>query len=137
MNETEPQAPMQASWIMPGGFHAFEYEWALPAAFEFHRRIGRARIAARIRELNALCKQELAKMPKIRLYTPRSAELSAGIVCFDVEGMKAAEVVRRLHEKRVLASTSPYRDSCARVAPSLMNTPAEIETALRHIRALG
>jgi selenocysteine lyase/cysteine desulfurase len=27
-------------------------------------------------------------MPHIQLYTPRDENLSAGIVCFDVEGMK-------------------------------------------------
>ncbi|MGH8553930.1 MAG: hypothetical protein ACRERS_11605, partial [Methylococcales bacterium] len=41
-----------------------------------------------------------------------------------------------LRSKGVIASTSPYKNSYARLAPSLLNTPEEIETTLRHIRAI-
>lgn len=136
MSGTPLTAPMRASWMTQGGFHAFEYEWALPAAFEFHKQIGRSRIAARIHSLNDQCKEGLAKMRNVKLHTPRSTMLSAGLVCFEVEGMKNADVVKRLHEKNVIASTSPYREAYARLAPSLLNSPEEIETTLGHIRAL-
>lgn len=137
MSETEMKAPMRAGLINQGGFHAFEYEWALPSAFEFHKQIGRARVAERIHALNDQCKEGLAKMKHVRLYTPRGSGLSSGLICFDVEGMKPEQVVKRLLEKRVLASVSPYKISYARLAPSLVNSPAEIETTLRYIRALA
>jgi selenocysteine lyase/cysteine desulfurase len=137
LTNTELKAPMQAAWISQGGFHAFEYEWALPAAFDFHKQIGRARIAERIHQLNDQCKEGLAQMRHVKLYTPRGNKLSSGLICFDVEGMKSEEVVKRLLEKRVIASTAPYKNSYARLAPSLLNTPEEIETTLRHIRALA
>jgi isopenicillin-N epimerase len=137
MSGAELKAPMQASWISQGGFHAFEHEWALPAAFEFHKQIGRARIAERIHSLNDQMKEGLAKIPTVKLYTPRGNNLSAGLVCFDVEGMKSEEVVKRLLEKRIVASTAPYKVSYARLAPSLLNTPEEIEMTLRQIRALA
>ena len=129
-------APMRASWMTQGGFHAFEYEWALPAAFEFHKQIGRGRVAARIHSLNEQCREGLAKLRNVKLYTPRSSKLSAGLVCFEVEGIKNADVVMRLHAKGVIASTSPYREAYVRLAPSLLNTPEEIETTLGHIRGL-
>lgn len=136
---TGQKAPsgMQASWVIPGGFHAFEYPWALPAAFEFHKRIGRANVANRIHALNDQCKEALAAMRHVRLRTPRGSKLSAGLVCFEVDGMKSADVVRRLHEKNIIASTAPYREGYARLAPSLLNTPEEIEITLREIRAMG
>jgi len=137
MTDTELKAPMRAAWISQGGFHAFEYEWALPAAFDFHKQIGRKRIAERIHRLNNQCKEGLAKMPHVKLYTPRGNELSSGLICFDVKGMKSEEVVKRLLEKRIIASTAPYKVSYARLAPSLLNTTEEIETTLRHIRALA
>lgn len=136
MMDTTFTAATKASWITQGGFHAFEYEWALPTAFAFHKQIGRARIAERIHSLNDQCKEGLAAMPHIKLYTPKGNKLSAGLVCFDVKGMKAGDVVHKLLEKGVIASTSPYKNSCARLAPSLLNTPEEIETTLRHIKAL-
>jgi selenocysteine lyase/cysteine desulfurase len=137
LTNTELKAPMRAAWIGQGGFHAFEYEWALPAAFDFHRRIGRARIAERIHQLNDQCKEGLAQMRHVKLYTPRGRRLSSGLICFDVDRMKSEAVVKRLLEKRIIASTAPYKNSYARIAPSLLNTPEEIETTLRHIRALA
>lgn len=137
MMDTKFSASTQASWITQGGFHAFEYEWALPAAFGFHKHIGRARIAERIHGLNDQCKEGLAAMPHIKLYTPRGNKLSSGLVCFDVKGMKASDVVHKLLEKGVIASTSPYKNSYARLAPSLLNTSEEIETTLKQIRAMA
>jgi selenocysteine lyase/cysteine desulfurase len=75
-------------------------------------------------------------MRRVKLHTLRSDKLSAGIVCFDIEGMKPEEVVERLLARRVIASTAPYAHSCVRLAPSLLNSPEEIETTLREIRAL-
>ncbi len=137
MSDTKLNAATQVSRVTQGGFHAFEYEWALPAAFEFHKQIGRARIAERIHSLNDQCKEGLAAMKHVRLYTPRGNKLSSGLIAFEIEGMKSADVVKRLHEKHIIASLAPYRESYARLAPSLLNTPEEVETTLRHIRALA
>ncbi len=133
----EVKAPMQAAWISPGGFHVFEYEWALPSAFDFHKRIGRTRIAERIHALNDQMKEGLAKIKHVKLHTPRGNKLSSGLICFEVEKMKSEEVVKRLLEKRIVASVAPYKTSYARLAPSLLNTPEEIETTLRQIQTLG
>ena len=59
------------------------------------------------------------------------------MVCFDVKGTRPEEVVKRLLAKRIVASTTPYRVSYARVACSVVNTPQEVETVLRAIRELA
>jgi selenocysteine lyase/cysteine desulfurase len=82
-------------------------------------------------------KEGLTRMPHIQLYTPRDENLSAGIVCFDVKGMKPEQVVKRLLDQRIVASTTPYRVSYARVACSVVNTPQDVDTVLRAIRQLG
>lgn len=46
--------------------------------------------------------------------------------------IKPSLVVEKLKAKRIIASTSPYRISYARIAPSLLNTPEEIDTTLGH-----
>ena len=38
MNARDP-GPTRAAWVSPGGFHAYEHLWALPAAFAFHGQI--------------------------------------------------------------------------------------------------
>jgi selenocysteine lyase/cysteine desulfurase len=136
MAGAEP-GPTQAAWMSPGGFHAYEHMWALPAAFAFHRQVGRARIAARIQELNTRIKDGLAGMPRVRLHTPRDARLSAGLVAFEVDGLTPEAVVARLGARRIVASASPYRPSCARLAGSILNTPEEVEAAVRAVRELA
>ena len=136
MDGNDP-GPTRAPWISPGGFHAYEHTWALPAAFAFHRQIGRARIARRIRELNTGIKDGLAATRGVRLHTPRDPRLSAGLVAFQVEGWSPEALVERLAAKRIVASTSPYRPSYARLAGSLLNTPGEVEAAVRAVRDLG
>ena len=121
----------------PGGFHSFEHRWALGEAFQFHLNIGKPRVQERIHSLNTMAKEALATMPHVRLYTPMSPDLSAGIICFDVDGHAPMEVVAHLREHGIVASTSPYRVSYARIAPSLLNTESEVEQTAEAIAALG
>ncbi len=125
-----------AAQMTPGGFHSFEHRWALGEAFDFHRDIGPARVAARIHELNRQCKEGLAAMKHVKLHTPRTDDASAGIVTFEVAGMTPEVVVQKLEASRIVASTTPYATSYARLAPGLLNSPAEVDTVLRKIREL-
>jgi selenocysteine lyase/cysteine desulfurase len=135
-HEPYKQEPLTA-WMTPGGFHDFEHHWALAEAFRFHLRIGKAQVAARIHELNRQCKEGLAKLPHVRLQTPMSDNLSAGMVCFEIEGLTPMQAVERLKERGIVASTTPpYKYEYARVAPSLWNTPEEVDATLRAIRSL-
>ena len=131
-----PAGPTLATWVTPGGFKAFEHVWALPAAFAFHRQLGRARVAERIHQLNTQCKDGLAAMKHVRLHTPRTPQLSSGIVCFEVDAMTPQAAVARLLERRVVASASPYAKSYVRLAPSLVNSPADVDAALAAVQSL-
>lgn len=135
--DAAPSSPTTADRMSPGGFHAYEHQWAAAAAFRMHRQMGRARVAARIRELNNQCKAGLAANRKVRLHTPMAPELSAGLVSFEVEGLAPADVVRQLAARRIVASTSPYAVTYARLAPSLVNTAEEVERAVRAVREIS
>jgi isopenicillin-N epimerase len=135
--DRQPLPPTRASFVAPGGFVAYEHQFAVVDAVAFHRSIGRARIAARIHELNAQFRQGLAKVAGVRLHTPLEGKLAAGIVCFEVDGLTPHEVVERLRAKKILATTSPYKVSYARVAAGIMTRPTEVETALAAIRSLA
>jgi len=129
--------PTQAAFVSPGGFLAYEHLLAVPAAVELHRAIGRDRIAARVRDLNAAFREGAAAIKGVTLHTPRDPALSGGISCFEVAGLKADEVERRLAEKKIRTSSSPYKVSYARVAAGIMNFPEEIDRVLREIRAMA
>jgi selenocysteine lyase/cysteine desulfurase len=136
-SDLEPFGPTTASRMTPGGYKAFEHLWALTQAFEFHQGIGKARVAERTRQLAAHLKEGLAGISQVTLQTPRSNELSAGIVSFDLEGLSAAAVVHRLRERRITASVAPYSVPHVRLTPCIQNTPAEIDVVLQEIRALA
>jgi isopenicillin-N epimerase len=121
----------------PGGYHSFEHRWALAQGFAFQRWIGKGRVEARTHALNTRFKNGLAAMSHVRLYTPRAERLSAGIVCFDVRGLTPPEVVARLRARRIIATVTPYVPSYARVSPSILNTPGDVDRALAAIRSLG
>lgn len=137
LRDDEPPARMTAKTMTPGGFKTFEHQWAMAEAFRFHLGLGKAKIAARTHELNRQLKEGLAGMSHVKLFTPRTEELSSGIVCFDVNGMSPREVVARLKDRNIIATTTPYAQSHARVSPSIRNSPQEIEATLRAIRELA
>ena len=135
-DQRPPNAPKSIAWISPGGFKAYEHQWAMPEAFEFHQSIGRKRIADRIAALNTQCKAGLAKIPKVKVLTPMDPALSAGLIAFEVEGQSASDTMHKLYAHKVVASTSPYKISKARLAPSLVNDEREVEAALKAVRAI-
>lgn len=139
MWRTEPPDRMpRAALMTPGGFHSFEHRWALSAAFDMHRQIGKAKVAARVRDLNTRCKEGLAKLPRVRLKTPMSSELSAGIICFEVDGVAPEQIVAKLAGKRIIASVTPafYTPAYARLAPSLLTLEADVDAAIAAVAAI-
>ncbi len=137
LGEISREQVVPGDLMTPGGFHSFEHRWALGEAFRFHLQLGKARVQARIHALNTLAKEAMAAMPHIRVHTPRSEELSAGIICFEAAGRSGEEVLARLREHGIVASTSPYRVSYPRLAPSLLNNEAEVERAMEALRSLA
>ena len=123
--------------MTPGGYHSFEHRWALGEAFRFHLAIGKQRVADRTRAQATQLKEGLRPMRHVRLATPMSEELSAGIVCFEVEGYGPGEVVGRLADAKVMASVTPYDNPLVRLGPSIVTTPAQVDQALRAVRALA
>lgn len=133
----EPKTPATAARVSPGGFHAFEHQWATAAAFAMHRAMDRERVAARIAAMNTQLKDGLGSIAKVKVHTPRDPALSAGLVAFEIDGVAPGEIVKALLARKIIASTSPYAVSYARLAPSLVNTPAEVDEALRAVRAIA
>jgi len=76
-------------------------------------------------------------MGHVKLHTPMTSSLSAGLVVFDVAGLRPAEVVARLARRGISATTTPYDPSHPRLTPGILNTPEEIDQVLQAIRALG
>src|SRR6185503_16925098 len=96
-----------------------------------------ARVAARIHALNAQLKDGLAAMKNVTLRTPRSETLSAGIVCFEVAGVDPIAIAQRLRADGIVASITPYKTLYARLAPSLLTSPEDVERTLAAVRRIA
>jgi selenocysteine lyase/cysteine desulfurase len=137
MRVTAPQAIPVAEQMTPGGFHAFEHRWAVNEAFNFHQAIGKERVQARVQSLNRQLKEALSQMSNVILYTPLDESLSAGITCFDVGGLHATAVVDRLEQKQIVASITPYAQIYGRLAPSIINSPEEVDQVIEAVAELA
>jgi selenocysteine lyase/cysteine desulfurase len=136
LSGTTPSGTPDGARLTPGGFHSFEHRWALPEAFRFHESIGRNRIEGRVRSLVRRLQAGLSDVDGVRLRTPSSSAVSAGLVCFEVTGHDPASVVQRLATRRIVASVTPYAQRYVRLGPGIVNTPADIDAAVRAIAAL-
>ena len=123
---TDPPGPA----MTPGGFQAYEHRWALPAAFAFYERIGKARVTSRIHALATRLKAGLADVPGVRLVTPRDADLSAGIVCADIAGVDPGRAVQALAADRISASVTPYAERHVRFGCGLAVDEEDVDAAV-------
>ncbi len=123
--------------MTPGGFKPYEHRWAMAPAFEFLRAIGKDRIQERTHAMARQAKEGLAGMSGVELVTPVDERLSSGLVCFDVEGWSAESAVDALRDRGIVATAAPYAVSHVRLAPSIRNTPEEVDEALRAVHEIA
>jgi selenocysteine lyase/cysteine desulfurase len=132
----DPAGP-GAALFEPGGFHAYEHRWALAEAFRFHLGLGKRAVADRTRALATRLKDGLVGIPAVRLVTPRDQELSAGIVCLEVDGRGPGELAADLRRQGILASGTPYAESYLRLGPSIVTSEEDVDAAVAAVRGLA
>src|SRR5690606_21578648 len=105
-------------------------------AFEFMSTIGRARVVERTVEQASQLKAGLAAMDGLTLVTPQDPEVSAGIVCVDVDWTLPANAVQDLRTRGVVTSATPYRTSYLRFGPSIATSPEQVDEALAALQEI-
>ena len=126
----------------PGGVQTYEHRWALEVAFEFLLELGKPEIERHVHGLCSEMKLELSQLPGVMLVTPQAEALSSGIICFDIEGMAAADAVNALAEEGIIttmsSSNAGYETDVrhVRLSLSIFNTRAEVARCLDVVRTL-
>ncbi|MGD2295389.1 MAG: aminotransferase class V-fold PLP-dependent enzyme [Candidatus Aminicenantes bacterium] len=72
---------------------------ALGEAVDFQNAIGKQRIEKRIKALAGYLKQELKKIPGVKLHTSEDPYISGGLTAFSIEGVDHRKVVDYVREK--------------------------------------
>ena len=70
------------------------------------------------------------------LHTPRSTDLSAGVVTCEIAGVAPRAAVGRLTELKVSASVTPYATPYLRFGTSFLVSEADVHRALSAVRQL-
>ncbi len=121
----------------------FAAHMAIPAAIEFHNKIGTATKEARLRYLRNLWVDPVRKMKGLRILTPDDPKMVAGLTSFRLDGVVTTKandgLMKHLAEKfgiLTVRRTGPDAGDCIRVTPSIYNSPTDVKrlvTALNSI----
>lgn len=135
-DENEPATSIESR--VHTGTTNFAAYLTVPAALEFHRMVGPARKAARLRYLRDRWVSAVRGTPGIDVLTPDDPGMVAAISSFRLHGRSGrAEnqaVVRELLERHGLFTvwrTGVAKGDCVRVTPALYNVPDDAERLAR------
>ena len=109
---------------------------AVGTAVDFHRVLGFPNVQARTTELAQMLKDGLAKIDRMQLITPMEAERSGGVVISRVKGFdreKMGAFTKDLYERHGIGGAAT---GGLRLCPHVYNTPADVEAAIRGVKAL-
>lgn len=121
------------------GTHPAANHNAIAVALAFHRGIGAARKAARLRFLrDRWAKRLLAASPRVRVLTPLNDTDACGIGLVAIEGKDTAKLQAELWEKHRIMTTPILHAEFngLRVTPSVYTMPAEVDVFAETIESL-
>jgi selenocysteine lyase/cysteine desulfurase len=130
----------RAAKLDPSGQRSDAVLFALDEALNFNNRIGKSRIERRIKALAARLKQELAKIPGVKVHTSADPYLSAGLTAFSTGGFEAEKIVNYLREKyNLVVRTMGSREAGTygvRVSTPIYVSTKEVDMVVEGVRTL-
>jgi len=115
--------------------------FALDEALNFHNAIGQPRIERRIKALAAFLKQELRKVPGVKIHTPDDPYLSGGLTAFSLEGVDPEKIVNYVREEyNLVVRTIGNKDAgtlAVRVSTPMYVTRKDIENLVKGVQTIA
>ncbi|MFI0978196.1 aminotransferase class V-fold PLP-dependent enzyme [Streptomyces sp. NPDC021093] len=133
----DQNSPTGPADIAPGAYFAFEHTFSVPAAVDFHQKLGRRPVQERIHGLSTQVKEGLADIPGVTVHTPLNPAMSSGMTCFEIDGIAHQEVIDQLKARRIRASVAAYRVHYPRIGTGIVNSPEEVDHTLAAIRDIA
>jgi len=130
----------RAAKLDPSGQRSDAMLFALDEALNFNNRIGKSRIERRIKGLSSRLKQELAKVPGVKVHTSMDPYLSAGLTAFSAAGIELERLVDYLREKyNLVVRTIGSREAGTygvRVSTPVYVSTKEVDLVVEGVRTL-
>ena len=109
---------------------------AVGKTVEFLETIGNERIEARVRQLAAALKTRIGEhFPQAEFRTPRSAELSGGVVIFTLPDVDFRAAFASLYEEHHIGCA--VMGGNLRLCPHIYNTMDEVERVVEVVKGLA
>ena len=115
----------------------------VPAALDFHERIGPANKAARLRYLRDRWVSAVRGIPGVEILTPDDPDLVAGITSFRLNGtssdhnQRLVETLRDRYGVFTARRAGIARGDCVRVTPAIYNGVADVDRLTAAIKELA
>ncbi len=107
-------------------------------AIDFQNAIGRANIAARVRELATRFRAGLKDVPGVKLGTSMTPELNGGLTTFHIPGVPKETITKVLMEReRIHIPVSRLNANACRLSTHVYNTASEVDRAIDVIRSIA
>jgi selenocysteine lyase/cysteine desulfurase len=109
---------------------------AVEDALAFHATMGGKAKEARLRWLARRWMDQVRDLPGVRVFTPRDPRLHCALGAFGIDGVPAAEIVRRLMvDHRIFTVVRKFGGTeIVRVTPHLYNGPEDLDALAAAIR---
>jgi isopenicillin-N epimerase len=133
------ESQSRAAKLDPSGQRSDAMLFALDEALNFNNRIGKTRIERRIKVLAARLKQELAKVPGVKINTPVDPYLSAGLTAFSIGGQepKLVDYLREKYNLVVRTTGNPQAGTYGvRVSTPIYVSTKEVDMVVEGVRTL-
>jgi selenocysteine lyase/cysteine desulfurase len=109
----------------------------LEAALDFTNEIGQDRILARVKFLGNYLRDELRKLPKVKMFSPSDENMCGGITVYNVDGWTGAKLQDLMWNRDKLRPRASSDIHGLRHSTHIYNSVAEIDRCLRIIREIA
>lgn len=109
----------------------------LEAALDFHFDIGPQRVYDRIKFLGNYLREGLRKMPKVKIFSPATEAMCAGITVYNVQGVTGAQLQDAFWNEARMRPRSQGDEFGVRHCTHIFNSEQELDTALRIVRKVA
>jgi cysteine desulfurase / selenocysteine lyase len=121
-----------------GGFRNFPGAAGLEASLRYVLRIGLERIRRKNMNVANILREEIAKIPAVKMYGPDDECKRSSIVTFMPQAADSSMLVRKLEQSNMIFAARDIGGGkkAVRAAPHFFNSEEEASTAANHIKSL-
>ena len=109
----------------------------LEAALDFHEEIGHQRILERVKFLGSYLREELRKIPKVKIYSPEDESMCSAITVYNIKGFTGPQLQDIFWQRDRLRPRSSSEIHGLRHSTHIYNSVDEIDRCLKIIRDLS